>query len=164
MKKIKKVISKSVEFINHYCFVLFYPSFEKFHKCIIAYRSVLFCENSLICFDKEIRVKFCKSVDKESFASFPSPINQEPFVYFFNLLFLQRSKYNHGKYNAHDTYKVFFFETNHLNKPSFLPIMAASFLPTTRDEGKKYYKDFKQFDVIFVTGDPYYDHPLDRKS
>ncbi|MBI5002338.1 YgiQ family radical SAM protein [Candidatus Woesearchaeota archaeon] len=38
--------------------------------------------------------------------------------------------------------------------------MTSSFLPTTRDEGKKYYKDFKQFDVIFVTGDPYYDHPL----
>ncbi len=38
--------------------------------------------------------------------------------------------------------------------------MTLSFLPTSRDEGKKYYKDFKQFDVIFVTGDPYYDHPL----
>ncbi len=48
----------------------------------------------------------------------------------------------------------------YLNKPSFLTNMNPSFLPTTRDEGKKYYKDFKQFDVIFVTGDPYYDHPL----
>jgi uncharacterized radical SAM protein YgiQ len=38
--------------------------------------------------------------------------------------------------------------------------MTASFLPTSSDEGRKYYKDFRQFDVIFVTGDPYYDHPL----
>lgn len=35
-----------------------------------------------------------------------------------------------------------------------------AFLPTTRNEAKKYYKDFEQFDVIFITGDPYYDHPL----
>src|SRR3989344_1164415 len=34
------------------------------------------------------------------------------------------------------------------------------FLPTSIAEGKKYYRDFSQFDVIFVTGDPYYDHPL----
>ncbi|HLC75479.1 MAG TPA: hypothetical protein VJH88_06535 [Candidatus Nanoarchaeia archaeon] len=33
-------------------------------------------------------------------------------------------------------------------------------LPTTLDEGKAYYPDFSTFDVIFVTGDPYYDHPL----
>lgn len=33
-------------------------------------------------------------------------------------------------------------------------------LPTTLEEGKKYYKDFTSFDVIFITGDPYYDHPL----
>lgn len=40
--------------------------------------------------------------------------------------------------------------------------MNPSFLPTTSDEGRSYYKDkdFQQFDVIFVTGDPYYDHPL----
>lgn len=38
--------------------------------------------------------------------------------------------------------------------------MKPIFLPTSRDEGKKYYQDFNQFDVIFVTGDPYYDHPL----
>lgn len=38
--------------------------------------------------------------------------------------------------------------------------MNLRFLPTTIAEGKRYYKDFKQFDVIFVTGDPYYDHPL----
>ncbi len=40
--------------------------------------------------------------------------------------------------------------------------MMTLFLPTTSDEGKQYYKDknFTQFDVIFVTGDPYYDHPL----
>ena len=35
-----------------------------------------------------------------------------------------------------------------------------TFLPTTLFDGKLYYKDFKQFDVIFITGDPYYDHPL----
>ncbi|MFA6888552.1 MAG: YgiQ family radical SAM protein [Candidatus Woesearchaeota archaeon] len=35
-----------------------------------------------------------------------------------------------------------------------------SFLPTTIEEGKKYYKDFKGFDVIIISGDPYYDHPL----
>jgi uncharacterized radical SAM protein YgiQ len=34
------------------------------------------------------------------------------------------------------------------------------FLPTSFEEGKKYYKNFQQFDVIFITGDPYYDHPL----
>jgi len=33
-------------------------------------------------------------------------------------------------------------------------------LPTTFQEGKKYYDSFTQFDVIFVTGDPYYDPPL----
>ncbi|MDP3990668.1 MAG: radical SAM protein [archaeon] len=33
-------------------------------------------------------------------------------------------------------------------------------LPTSVEEGKKYYKDFTSFDVIFITGDPYYDHPL----
>ncbi|MBI2666539.1 DUF3362 domain-containing protein [Candidatus Woesearchaeota archaeon] len=43
----------------------------------------------------------------------------------------------------------------------------AQFLPTTRVEGKKYYANkmdshtpFSEFDVIFITGDPYYDHPL----
>ena len=35
-----------------------------------------------------------------------------------------------------------------------------SFLPTSFEEGKKYYKNFQQFDVVFITGDPYYDHPL----
>ena len=34
------------------------------------------------------------------------------------------------------------------------------FLPISIEEGKKYYKNFQQFDVIFITGDPYYDHPL----
>ena len=45
------------------------------------------------------------------------------------------------------------------------------FLPTTLSEGKKYYSlikknssaenlPFDTFDVIFITGDPYYDHPL----
>ena len=38
--------------------------------------------------------------------------------------------------------------------------MDKSFLPTSLEEGKKYYKNFSQFDVVFVTGDPYYDHPL----
>lgn len=35
-----------------------------------------------------------------------------------------------------------------------------SFLPTNLNEGKEYYQDFDSFDVIFITGDPYYDHPL----
>ncbi len=34
------------------------------------------------------------------------------------------------------------------------------FLPTSPAEGQAYYSHFSQFDVIFVTGDPYYDHPL----
>jgi len=34
------------------------------------------------------------------------------------------------------------------------------FLPTNIKEGKRYYKNFKEFDVVFITGDPYYDHPL----
>ncbi len=36
----------------------------------------------------------------------------------------------------------------------------AEFLPTSLNEGKQYYTNFTQFDVIFITGDPYYDHPL----
>src|SRR3989344_4241344 len=36
-----------------------------------------------------------------------------------------------------------------------------SFLPTTLEEGKQYYgAELEQFDVVFITGDPYYDHPL----
>ena len=35
-----------------------------------------------------------------------------------------------------------------------------TFLPTNIDEGKKRYKQFTQFDIVFITGDPYYDHPL----
>ena len=35
------------------------------------------------------------------------------------------------------------------------------FLPTTIEEGKQYYgAELEQFDVVFITGDPYYDHPL----
>ncbi|HLC81261.1 MAG TPA: hypothetical protein VJH68_01260 [Candidatus Nanoarchaeia archaeon] len=34
------------------------------------------------------------------------------------------------------------------------------FLPTTLEEGQKHYQNFEQFDVVFITGDPYYDHPL----
>ena len=34
------------------------------------------------------------------------------------------------------------------------------FLPTSLEEGQKYYQNFTQFDVIFISGDPYYDHPL----
>ena len=34
------------------------------------------------------------------------------------------------------------------------------FLPISLSEGKSYYKNFSQFDIIFITGDPYYDHPL----
>jgi uncharacterized radical SAM protein YgiQ len=42
--------------------------------------------------------------------------------------------------------------------------MDGRFLPTSLVEGRKYYKDFDQFDVVFVTGDPYYDHPLSGMS
>src|SRR3989338_10925531 len=35
-----------------------------------------------------------------------------------------------------------------------------TFLPTNIDEGKKRYKQFTQFDIVFITGDPYYDPPL----
>ncbi len=38
--------------------------------------------------------------------------------------------------------------------------MNKRFLPISLEEGKRYYKNFSQFDVVFVTGDPYYDHPL----
>ncbi|MBI2105303.1 YgiQ family radical SAM protein [Candidatus Woesearchaeota archaeon] len=34
------------------------------------------------------------------------------------------------------------------------------FLPISLKEGKMYYNNFKEFDVVFVSGDPYYDHPL----
>ena len=42
--------------------------------------------------------------------------------------------------------------------------MDKSFLPVSSEEGKEYYKNFKEFDVVFVTGDPYYDHPLSGMS
>ena len=42
--------------------------------------------------------------------------------------------------------------------------MDKSFLPVSIEEGKKHYKNFEQFDVVFVTGDPYYDHPLSGMS
>src|SRR3989338_1828415 len=38
--------------------------------------------------------------------------------------------------------------------------MHKQFLPISIEEGKSYYPSFSQFDVIFLTGDPYYDHPL----
>ena len=38
--------------------------------------------------------------------------------------------------------------------------MDKRFLPVSFEEGKRHYKDFAGFDVVFVTGDPYYDHPL----
>ncbi len=34
------------------------------------------------------------------------------------------------------------------------------FLAVNLEEGKRYYKDFRGFDVIIISGDPYYDHPL----
>ncbi len=43
---------------------------------------------------------------------------------------------------------------------SFLIDMNKTFLPISFEEGKEYYQNFSQFDVVFVTGDPYYDHPL----
>jgi len=42
--------------------------------------------------------------------------------------------------------------------------MDKSFLPVSFEEGKEYYKNFKEFDVVFITGDPYYDHPLSGMS
>ena len=42
--------------------------------------------------------------------------------------------------------------------------MTKGFLPTTWNEGKAYYNDFEAFDVVFITGDPYYDHPLNGVS
>ena len=38
--------------------------------------------------------------------------------------------------------------------------MNNNFLPTSLEEGRKYYKELTEFDIVFVTGDPYYDHPL----
>ena len=34
------------------------------------------------------------------------------------------------------------------------------FLPVNLHEGKKHYLHFKEFDIVFITGDPHYDHPL----
>ena len=42
--------------------------------------------------------------------------------------------------------------------------MNKGFLPTTWNEGTTYYEKFDGFDVIFITGDPYYDHPLNGVS
>lgn len=38
--------------------------------------------------------------------------------------------------------------------------MYPGFLPTSLEQGKRHYRGFSRFDVVFVTGDPYYDHPL----
>ena len=42
--------------------------------------------------------------------------------------------------------------------------MNKGFLPTTWNEGTTYYHKFDGFDVVFITGDPYYDHPLNGVS
>jgi uncharacterized radical SAM protein YgiQ len=42
--------------------------------------------------------------------------------------------------------------------------MRKAFLPTSFREGTEYYKNFTGFDIIFVSGDPYYDHPLNGVS
>ncbi len=42
--------------------------------------------------------------------------------------------------------------------------MNEGFLPTTWDEGTAYYQTFDGFDVVFITGDPYFDHPLNGVS
>ncbi|MSR86061.1 DUF3362 domain-containing protein [Candidatus Woesearchaeota archaeon] len=42
--------------------------------------------------------------------------------------------------------------------------MNKGFLPTTWNEGTEYYSNFSGFDVVFITGDPYYDHPLNGVS
>lgn len=57
-------------------------------------------------------------------------------------------------------YKNYLFQYNYLNKVAFNIEMNHCFLPTTFQEGKEHYKEFQQFDIIFITGDPYYDHPL----
>ncbi len=50
-------------------------------------------------------------------------------------------------------------------KGALLPrAMDKSFLPVSLEEGKEYYQNFSSFDVVFVTGDPYYDHPLSGMS
>ena len=38
--------------------------------------------------------------------------------------------------------------------------MKQHFLPISLQEGKRHYRSFSKFDVVFITGDPYYDHPL----
>ena len=38
--------------------------------------------------------------------------------------------------------------------------MRRAYLPTSFREGTEYYENFENFDIIFITGDPYYDHPL----
>ena len=42
--------------------------------------------------------------------------------------------------------------------------MEKAFLPTSFKEGTEYYKNFDQFDVVLITGDPYYDHPLNGSA
>ena len=42
--------------------------------------------------------------------------------------------------------------------------MDKGFLPTTWNEGTSCYSEFEGFDVVFITGDPYYDHPLNGVS
>jgi uncharacterized radical SAM protein YgiQ len=39
-------------------------------------------------------------------------------------------------------------------------MMTEAFMPTSLAEGESYYPGFSGFDVVFITGDPYYDHPL----
>src|SRR3989344_1320202 len=51
-----------------------------------------------------------------------------------------------------------------LNEYCILLHMYKRFLPTSIEEGKTYYNEFSQFDVVFVTGDPYYDDPLSGMS
>jgi uncharacterized radical SAM protein YgiQ len=43
-------------------------------------------------------------------------------------------------------------------------MMRKRFLPTSYRQGTEYYTDFKGFDIIFISGDPYYDHPLNGVS
>ncbi|MDP3918398.1 MAG: DUF3362 domain-containing protein [Nanoarchaeota archaeon] len=42
--------------------------------------------------------------------------------------------------------------------------MEKAFLPTSFKEGTEYYRNFDQFDVVLITGDPYYDHPLNGSA
>src|SRR3989338_1818047 len=53
-----------------------------------------------------------------------------------------------------------FSRVTFINRYRLYLTMTVSFLPISMSDGKKQYKGFIKFDVIFITGDPYFDHPL----